>query len=95
MKVEKIDSYKDYENKKRADKYMMIILNGADFFEYRMRTKPIVFVSNDVLAIIAYYHRDKITHQIHGEPLTVCGYDLKVTFGENVLCVGCSLSDQI
>lgn len=95
MKVEKFDPYEDYEVKNRADKYIMIIMNGADFFEYRMRIKPIVFISNDVFSIIAQYHRDKITHQIHGEPLKICGYDLKLTFGENVLCVGCSLSDQI
>lgn len=56
-----------------------------------MRVKPIVFMSNDVLEIIAHYHREKVISQIRGEALSVCGYDLKMVYGKNVLCVGCSI----
>lgn len=93
MKVEKFNPYEDYEVKNRADKYIMCILNCADFFEYRMRMKPTVFMSNDVLAIILQYHSEKVTSQNRGEALTICGYELKMVFGKNVLYFGCKIAE--
>lgn len=93
MKVEKYNPYEDYEVKYRADKYIMCILNSADFFERRLRTKPTIFMSNDVLDIIAHCHRESVISRPREETLTVCGYDLKMVYGKNVLYLGYSIAD--
>lgn len=93
MKVEKVNPYMNYEDKHRADNYIIGILKGADFFEYRMGMKPTVFMSNDVLAIILQYHSEKVISQNRGEALTICGYELKMVFGKNVLYLGCKIAE--
>ena len=81
------------DNRLQSEKIIAYILKGADYFEYRLRVKPTVFISNDVLAVIAKYNRDTIVFSFDkfGLPTTICGYDLKVTFGENVLYLGVEL----
>lgn len=84
--------YDDTEEiKRRANSYIEHILIGASYFEHRLRIKPTVFMSGDVLWDIARGSRDAITSYYRGEPLTVCGYDLKMAYGEKVLYFGYEL----
>ncbi len=91
MKVEQIVNYE--ANKREAEQIINHILHHADLFEYRNRIKPTVFMSNDVLAKIAVYAREAVTYRIdkdfpHAEAIAVCGYDVNLTFGKNVLHIG-------
>lgn len=95
MKVEKVNPYMNYEDKQGADKYIIHILNCADFFENRIRVKPTVFMSNDVLEIIVRFHREKVIHQIYGEAILICGYDVKITYGKDLLYLGVSITNQM
>lgn len=96
MKETNLKPYDDYEAvKEKSDRIIGTILQGASYFEYYVRIKPTVFMSHDVLAIVARGSRDAITSYKYGEPLTVCGYALKMALGENVLYFGYELSMPI
>lgn len=89
----KLEPYDDYEvAKERADRILDTILQGVSYFEYYVRIKPTVFMSHDVLAIVARYRNEAITSYKYGEPLTVCGYELKLALGKNMLYLGYQLS---
>ena len=78
--------------KERAERILDTILQGASYFEHYVRIKPTVFMSHDVLAIVVKARNDAITSYKYGEPITVCGYDLKLTLGKDMLYLGYQLS---
>ena len=78
--------------KERADRIIDTILQGASYFEHYVRIKPTVFMSHDVLGIVTRGRIDAITSHKYGEPLTVCGYDLKLALGKDVFYLGYQLS---
>lgn len=96
MKETELKPYDDYKVvKEKSDRILETILQGASYFEHCVRIKPTVFMSHDVLWIITRANMDAVTSYKYGEPLTVCGYDIKMTFGENVLYLGYELSMPI
>ena len=94
MKETELKPYDEYE-KEKSDRIIATILQGANYFEHYVRVKPTVFMSHDVLSVITRGNFDAVTSYKYGEPLTVCGYDLKMVFGNNVLYFGYELSMPI
>lgn len=90
LKLEPYDDYK--EVKEKADRILDTILQGASYFEHYVQIKPTVFMSYDVLAIVARTRNEAITSYKYGEPITVCGYDLKLVLGKDMLYLGYQLS---
>lgn len=76
------------EVKNKADGFIRTILYSAPYFEHNIGLKPIVFMSRDVFRIILAGARDSIICHIYGEPMTICGYNLELTLGENMFCLG-------
>ena len=87
----KLEPYNDFEEiLKKTNEYINRILYGANLLEQR-GIKPVVFMSLDVISVISRGSESalfmgRITHSIR--MLTVCGYEVKTTYGENELYVG-------
>lgn len=96
MEKIKIEPYEDYEAiKKKADEYIALILYGASFFErYRCAIKPTVFMSGDIMNVIARgSERALVCDKETPTKLsfTVCGYRVKTVGDTNVLSIGFDL----
>lgn len=83
--IEQIDTSADI--KKKADNFMHTILMSAAYFEQTTHRKPTVFMSGDIFALLAYYHRDTITIA-YKQPETICGYDIQRIVGTGLLYLG-------
>lgn len=96
MEKIKFEPYEDYKTiKKKADEYIQRILFGATFFERRgYHSKPTVFMSGDILSIIAR-GSERALMLSNASPteriLTVCGYNVETVQNTNVLSIGFDL----
>ena len=87
--VKQLDDREKY--KRQAHEYIDRILYGADYFRRLCpQLTPTVFISNDVLHTIAAgtYHA---LYCHDGKTKTICGYEIKIAAGENVLYIGYNL----
>ena len=92
--METLKPYDDYKiAQKKAESFIEHILGAACYFEHNIKIRPTVFMSCDVLAIIAKSTRDAITSYRYREPMMICGYDLELVDGENKLYLGYRLSE--
>ena len=90
-----VKPYDDSEEiKKQAEKFIECILICANYFEHSVRIRPTVFMSHDMLSTITKGKNEAVTCHKYGEPLKVCGYDLKLVLDKNVLYLGYNISDQ-
>lgn len=92
--VKPLESY--FENHKKikdqAEQYIYQILLGVSLFECHGRvTKPTVFMSRDIMAVITKGTDTEIYHNLYNEPLSIHGYPLKITMGTNELYIGFNL----
>lgn len=95
--VKPLESYLDnYEKiKNQAEQYIYKILLGAQFFEFHgQTTKPTVFMSMDIMAVIAKGANTEIYHHKYNEPYSILGYPLKITTGTNELYIGFNLLED-
>ena len=100
MSKEKIDSTdwlirdipkEQLEVEKKASYYIGSILIEADMLKQHLGIlNPTVFISRDILEIIKSGICDYVTYS-RSDRKTVCGYECKIAFGENVLYVGYDL----
>lgn len=92
--MKKICPYEDYKTiQKKAEGFIERILGGAYYFECHMKIKPTIFMSKDVLAIIAQGARDAIINYNDKESMIICGYNLELVLGQNKLYLGYQLSE--
>ena len=91
MKDIKLKPYDDYEEiKKQADQYIERILFGAAMFEnYGMGARMVVFMSCDVLSVLAR-GSDRAIY-VNREYQTVCGHRVEMVMGTGKLYLGLDL----
>jgi hypothetical protein len=75
----------------KGEQIIQTILLQADFFEMRTRTKPTIFMSYDLFALVAAVAQDRLLFRVdrNSTPNTICGYDLEIIHqGSGLLYVG-------
>ena len=91
MKETELKPYDDYEKiKKQADQYIEHIFLGTAFYEHHgQTTKPTIFMSNDILAVLVRGSERAVcvNHQFQ----TVCGCKVEIVPGTEKLYIGFNL----
>jgi hypothetical protein len=75
----------------KGEQIIQTILVQADFFEMRTRTRPTIFMSYDLFALVAAVTQDRLLFRVdrNSTPNTICGYDLEIIHqGSELLYVG-------
>jgi hypothetical protein len=86
--------FEDFEEQRQKGlSYVLMIKQAGALFQTRFGrgVKPIVVMSGDVLSCIARGSERDLYYNASPRVLTVCGYDIKETWGEGVLYVGIDL----
>jgi hypothetical protein len=95
MKIERYEDTEDYKEKvrKKADQIIERIMVQAYYFENRVPygIKPVVFISNDLLAVLASISADVLRVLPYPKVCTICGYETKPITGKDELYIGCKI----
>ena len=83
--IKMIDTHEQLKYK--AEQLINTIQLQADFFEMSTRIKPTIFMSYDLLHLIAAGARDTLSLCIDKTetPYTICGYDVEVLYNRSKL----------
>jgi hypothetical protein len=92
MKIERYEDTKEYCEKvrKKADQIIERIMVQAYWFENRVPygVKPVVFISSDLLAVLAAVSTEALRCVPYPKVGTICGYEIKTITGTDELYIG-------
>ena len=92
MKFERYEDTKEFKEKMRtkADQIVERIMAQAYYLENRVPygSAPVVFISNDLLAVLASISTDALRVLPYPKVYKICGYEIKPITGKDELYIG-------
>lgn len=92
MKIERYENTEEFQEKvrKKADQIIERIMVQAYYLENRVPygVELVVFISNDLLAVLACVSADAPQYRPYPIVGTICGYEMKPITGTDELYIG-------